>query len=61
MDAVLTHPWGFERQPNLLHRPGLTSTDEAGELSFPVDGFRVKVKITRGLYISLDERWGSRH
>lgn len=33
-DRALTHPWGSERLFNLLHRPGLTSTDEVLDLSF---------------------------
>ena len=63
MSAVLTHPWGFEHQPNLLHWLGLTRADEAGKLSFQWMGFRVKVKgqINRGFYPSLAERWGSGH
>ena len=38
MSVVLTHPWGFEHRPNLLHRLGLTPADEAGKLPFQVDG-----------------------
>lgn len=31
--AILTHLWGSWRLPNLLHRQGLTSADEALDLS----------------------------